>query len=42
MEIGFKHVLENVSHFYKKEDHNVAFLALHQSPMITALNSGLL
>ena len=41
LEIGFKYVLERISKFYNKEDHNIAFLALHQSPLITALNSGL-
>ena len=40
LEIGFKHVLQSVSKFYNKDDHNVAFLALFQTPMITALNSG--
>ena len=40
LEIGFKYVLQSVSKFYNKEDHNIAFLALFQTPMITALNSG--
>ena len=40
LEIGFQHILESLSNFYKKEDHNIAFMALHQSPMITALNTG--
>ena len=41
MEIGFKYVLQSASSFYKKEDHNIAFLTLYQSPMIAALNSGI-
>ena len=33
-------VLESVKTFYRKEDHNVAFLTLHQEPMINGLNTG--
>ena len=40
LEIGFRFVLENVTQFYKKEDHNIAFLSLIQKPMVAALNSG--
>ena len=40
LEIGFKFVLDSISKYYNKEDHNIAFMALHQSPMITALNTG--
>ena len=40
LEIGLAHILKSIKHFYKKEDHNIAFMALHQSPMINALNSG--
>lgn len=34
------HVLDNIKLFYKKEDHNVAYLTLHQDPMINGLNTG--
>ena len=40
LEKGFQHVLNNVRRFYNEEEHNIAFLTLHQSPMITALNTG--
>ena len=36
------HVLESVKTFYKKEDHNVAYLTLHQEPMVNGLNTGLI
>ena len=34
------HVLESIKTFYKPEDHNVAYLTLHQDPMINGLNTG--
>ena len=34
------HVLESVKTFYRKEDHNVAYLTLHQEPMVNGLNTG--
>ena len=34
------HVLESVKTFYKKEDHNIAYLTLHQEPMVNGLNTG--
>jgi len=34
------HVLESIKHFYKKEDHNIAYLTLHQDPMVNGLNTG--
>ena len=40
LEKGFQHVLNNVRRFYNQEEHNIAFLTLHQAPMITALNTG--
>ena len=35
------HVLESVKTFYKKEDQNIAYLTLHQEPMVNGLNTGL-
>ena len=35
------HVLESIKTFYKKDDHNVAFLTLHQEPMVNGLNTGI-
>ena len=35
------HVLESTKTFYKPEDHNIAYLTLHQEPMINGLNTGL-
>ena len=34
------HVLESVKSFYRKEDHNIAYLTLHQDPMVNGLNTG--
>jgi len=34
------HTLESIKTFYKPEDHNVAYLTLHQEPMVNGLNSG--
>ncbi len=34
------HVLESIKTFYKPEDHNVAYLTLHQEPMVNGLNTG--
>lgn len=34
------HALESIKTFYNKEDHNVAFLTLHQEPMVNGLNTG--
>jgi len=36
------HILESIKTFYKKEDHNIAYLTLHQDPMINGLNTGML
>jgi len=36
------HTLESIKTFYKPEDHNVAYLTLHQEPMVNGLNTGLL
>ena len=36
------HVLESIKSFYNKDDHNVAFLTLHQDPMVNGLNTGML
>ena len=35
------HVLESIKSFYKPEDHNIAYLTLHQEPMVNGLNTGL-
>ena len=35
------HVLESIKSFYKQEDHNIAYLTLHQEPMVNGLNTGL-
>lgn len=37
---AFVHVLESIKTFYKSEDHNIAYLTIHQEPMINGLNSG--
>jgi len=37
---AFLHVLESIKSFYKSEDHNIAYLTLHQEPMINGLNTG--
>ena len=34
------HVLESIKSFYRPEDHNIAYLTLHQEPMINGLNTG--
>lgn len=34
------HVLESIKSFYKREDHNIAYLTLHQEPMVNGLNTG--
>jgi hypothetical protein len=34
------HTLESIKTFYKPEDHNVAYLTLHQEPMGNGLNTG--
>ena len=34
------HVLESIKTFYEPEDHNIAYLTLHQEPMINGLNTG--
>ena len=34
------HVLESIKTFYRPEDHNVAYLTLHQEPMVNGLNTG--
>ena len=34
------YVLEQVKTFYNKNDHNVAYLTLHQEPMVNGLNTG--
>jgi len=35
------HILEAIKTFYKKEDHNIAYLTLHQEPMVNGLNTGM-
>lgn len=34
------YVLESIKTFYNPEDHNVAYLTLHQEPMVNGLNTG--
>ena len=34
------HVMESIKSFYKAEDHNIAYLTLHQEPMVNGLNTG--
>ena len=34
------HVLESIKSFYNAADHNVAYLTLHQEPMVNGLNTG--
>ena len=34
------HILESIKTFYNAEDHNVAYLTLHQDPMVNGLNTG--
>jgi len=36
------HVLESIKTFYNADDHNVAYLTLHQEPMVNGLNTGAL
>lgn len=35
------HVLESIKTFYNPQDHNVAYLTLHQDPMVNGLNTGM-
>ena len=37
---GVRKNLESIKTFYKPEDHNVAYLTLHQEPMVNGLNTG--
>jgi len=41
LERGFNYILEHLKKFYNNEDHNIAFLTLHQKPMISGLNTGI-
>ena len=34
------HVLESIKSFYDPQDHNIAYLTLHQDPMVNGLNTG--
>jgi len=34
------YILESIKSFYRKEDHNIAYLTLHQEPMVNGLNTG--
>lgn len=34
------HIMESIKSFYKPEDHNIAYLTLHQEPMVNGLNTG--
>lgn len=37
---GFLHILDSIKQFYKSEEKNIAYLTLHQEPMVSALNTG--
>ena len=37
---GLIHVLESIKSFYNANDHNIAFLTVHQEPMVNGLNTG--
>ena len=34
------HALESIKSFYNPGDHNIAYLTLHQEPMVNGLNTG--
>jgi hypothetical protein len=40
LETAFNFILDHVKKFYNIDDHNIAFLTLHQKPMISGLNTG--
>ena len=33
------HILDEIKHSYKPEEHNVAYLTLHQEPLISGLTT---
>lgn len=35
------HILDEIKHTYKAEEHNVAYLTLHQEPLVSGLTTGL-
>jgi hypothetical protein len=40
LEEAFDYILNEIRHFYKPDDHNVAYITLYQQPMISGLNTG--
>ena len=34
------HILDAIKHIYKSEEHNVAYLTLHQEPLLSGLTTG--
>jgi hypothetical protein len=40
LQLAFNFILMNIRKYYKKEDHNIAYLTLYQEPMISGLNTG--
>ena len=39
---GLIHILDEIKHFYANDDHNIAYLTLHQFPLISGLCTGLI
>ena len=37
---GFLHILDEIKQFYNPEEHNIAYLTLHQKPMNSGLCTG--
>ncbi|MBM3938137.1 MAG: hypothetical protein FJ333_05720 [Sphingomonadales bacterium] len=37
---GFIHMLDQIKHFYKPNDHNTVYMTLTQAPMINGLSTG--
>jgi hypothetical protein len=40
LEEAFTFILNNIKTYFKKEDHNIAYLTLFQEPMVNGLNTG--
>jgi hypothetical protein len=39
LEESLEHMLNNLRQFYKKEDHNLVYLTINHSEMVSAMNS---
>lgn len=37
---GLIHILDEIKHFYEKNDHNIVYLTVHQNSFLNGLNSG--